>query len=342
MIKLKILLTFFLFSGAMLSGFTQPIVGQWTDYQSYAHALNVADTGEKIYCVTEGGLFSYNKTDNSIQKMSGINGLSDVAVQRIAYSKENNLLLIVYQNANIDLLIGNRIFNLSDIKRKQIAGNKTINNVMFDGNLVYLSCGFGIVVINLERKEVKDTYFIGQEGAYVSVNDMTTDGTYLYAACTGGIYKAFASDPNLQNYNNWERQTNIPHSDEKFSKIENFQGKIIANYTTADDQWSGDEMYQLEGDVWTRFLPAVLYISDITTNGNNLVLSSRGEVFVYNEKFELVKDISKISFDGEKEESLLTRGGVIDDQNILWIADQHNGLIKVGTQTEKENSNRAG
>ena len=95
-------------------------VGEWTDYQSYASAKNVVDTGDKIYCVTEGGLFSYTKSDNSIQKMSGISGLSDVGVQRLAYSKENNALLIAYQNANIDLLIGNTVYNISDIKRKQI------------------------------------------------------------------------------------------------------------------------------------------------------------------------------------------------------------------------------
>lgn len=335
MIKLKILLTFLLFSAAMLSGFTQPIIGQWTDYQSYAHALNVVDTGEKIYCVTQGGLFSYNKTDNSILKMSGINGLSDAGVQRLAYNKELNLLLIVYQNANIDLLIGNQIFNLSDIKRKPISGNKTINNVLFDGNLVYLSCGFGIVVINLERKEIKDTYFIGQEGAYVNVNDMATDGTYLYAATSNGIYRALIAEPNLQNYNNWVRQTNIPHFENKFSKIENFQGKIIASYTTDDDQWDGDEVYQLQGDAWTRILRDVFFVSDVTTTGNYLVFSRREDVLVYNEKFELVKTVPKTLYGTNGTDFLITRSAVLDDQNVLWIVDQKYGLIKVGTQTER-------
>ena len=160
--------------------------------------------------------------------MSGINGLSDVGVQRLAYSKENNVLLIAYQNANVDLLIGNTIYNLSDIKRKQLSADKTINNIMISGKLAYLSCGFGIVVINLERKEIKDTYFIGNEGNYVNVQDIATDGSYIYAATVNGIYKASASEPNLQNYNNWVRQTNIPHSDKKFSAIELFNGRSIA------------------------------------------------------------------------------------------------------------------
>jgi hypothetical protein len=334
MLKYKIWLFLGLFLVIALHAFSQPAIGEWTDYQSYAHAEDLVDTGDKIYCVTEGGLFSYSKTDNSIQKLSGINGLSDVGVRRLAYNKENNLLLIIYQNANIDIMKGNEIFNLSDIKRKSIAGDKTINNVLFVGNLAYLSCGFGIVVVNLERKEIKDTYFIGQDGDYLNVLSMATDGTFLYAATATGIYKALVSEPNLQNYNNWVRQTNIPHFDQKFSQIINFKGKIIANYNyTGDEGWAKDEMYLLDGNNWTWFLPDIRYVSDVTSNGNYLVFSSREEVFVYNEKFELVEYVPISVFLGSIPGG--AKGAVIDDQNILWLADYNNGLTKYGTHTER-------
>ncbi|MBL7965712.1 MAG: T9SS type A sorting domain-containing protein [Prolixibacteraceae bacterium] len=315
--------------------YAQPAIGEWTDYQSYANAKNVVDTGDKIYCVTEGGLFSYNKTDNSVQKMSGINGLSDAGIQRLAYNKEKGIVLIAYQNANIDLLIGNDIFNLSDIKRKQISADKTINNIMFSGNLAYLSCGFGIVVINIDRKEIKDTYFIGKDGGYLNVLDMATDGIHIYAATGNGVYKALAAEPNLQNYNNWVKQQNIPHPDGKFSKIEFFKGKVIANYTTPDDQWSGDELYELSGNSWIRFLPEIRYASDITSNGSYIVFSSREEVFVYNDKMEKVKYVNKYSFQDGEETSIRTRCAELDAQNILWIADQKHGLIKLGTAAER-------
>jgi len=312
--------------------FAQPVIGEWTDYQSYASAKNLVDTGDKVFCVTEGGLFSYNKTDNSIQKMSGINGLSDVGIQRLAYSKGNDVLLIAYQNANIDLLIGKTIFNLSDIKRKQLSADKTINNIMFSGKLAYLSCGFGIVVINLERKEIKDTYFIGNEGDYLNVQDLATDGNNFYAATVSGIYKASASETNLQNYNNWVRQTNIPHSDKKFNAIEFFNGHIIANYNTSE--WAEDEMYQLNGENWTPFLSNIQYIRDITTNGNYIVFTSQEEVFVYNKNYELVKYVPKYPITGHEKEIVYSMSAVIDNQNILWIAYLENGMVKVGTQAE--------
>lgn len=331
--RYKYLLFIALFFITIHTTYSQPVIGEWTDYQSYASAKNVVDTGDKVYCVTEGGLFSYNKTDNSIQKMSGINGLSDVGVQRLAYSKENNLLLIAYQNANIDLLIGNTIYNISDIKRKQISANKTINNVMFSGKLAYVACGFGIVVINLERKEIKDSYFIGDGGDYLNVQDIATDGTFLYAATVSGIYKANASEPNLQNYNNWVRQTNIPHPDQKFNAIEFFNGHIIANYNTP--KWAEDEMYQLNGDIWTPFLSNIRYTRDITTNGNYIIFTSQEEVFVYNNNYELVKYVPKYPIAGYEKELIYSMSAIIDNQNILWIAYQEQGLVKVGTQTER-------
>lgn len=332
MIKVKCLLVIALFC-IVFPSFSQSVIGEWTDYQSYAHAKNVVDAGDKIFCVTEGGLFSYDKTDNSIQKMSGISGLSDAGVQRLAYSKDNNLLMITYQNANIDLLIGNTIFNLSDIKRKQLSADKTINNVLFSGNLAYLSCGFGIVVVNLERKEIKDTYLIGSEGAYLNVFDVATDGTYLYAATANGIYKASVSEPNLQNYNNWVQQTSIPHANDKFSKIKFFKGKIIANYTP--DQYAQDELYQLNGDVWSRFLPEIKYVSEITVNDHTIVFSSREEVFVYDDKFEQINYVNKYSFSGSEVKPINTSCAILDGQNIFWIADPDNGLIKVGTLAER-------
>ncbi len=321
-----------IFCVAIFRSFAQPAVGEWTDYQSYAHAKCVVDAGDKIYCVTDGGLFSYNKTDNSIQKMTGINGLSDAGVQTIAYSKENDLLLIAYQNANVDLLIGNQIFNLSDIKRKQIPADKTINNIMFSGKLAYLSCGFGIVVINLERKEIKDTYFIGNEGDYLNVFDMATDGALLYAATINGIYKADASNPNLQNYNNWQWQSTIPHADQKFSKIEYFKGKILANYTP--DQFSGDIIYEFTNGNWQPFLTNIHYVSDITQNDNFIVFSSREEVFVYNDQFQPAEYVNQYSISGKVTKPIQTACAILDDQNV-WVADPTYGLIKIGTQTER-------
>ena len=67
----------------------------------------------------------------------------------------------------------NEVINIPDIKRKEISGLKKINNIYFKNNLAYLSCSFGVVVLDLIKKEIKDTYKIGENGIYLVINQTT-------------------------------------------------------------------------------------------------------------------------------------------------------------------------
>ena len=62
-------------------------------------------------------------------------------------------MLICYSNLNIDIVDGGAIYNISDLKRKDIS-SKTINNIAFKGSTAYLSCGFGIVAINMAKRRL--------------------------------------------------------------------------------------------------------------------------------------------------------------------------------------------
>ena len=78
------------------------------------------------------------------------------------------------------------IINLGDIKRKNIVGGKAINHILFINAKAYLGCQFGIVVINLDRREVEDTYFIGPNGGNLNVRGLAYDGTQLLAVSVAG------------------------------------------------------------------------------------------------------------------------------------------------------------
>ena len=82
----------------------QSKMGIWQDFLSYSNATKIAVSSDKIYCVTEGGLFYYNRQDNSVNKITGSNGLSDFGIKTITYSEINNVLIVAYTNSNIDLI----------------------------------------------------------------------------------------------------------------------------------------------------------------------------------------------------------------------------------------------
>lgn len=305
----------------------QSVKGSWQGYLAYANATKIAVAGDKIFCATEGGLFYYDLQDNSINKFSGLNELSDFGIKTIAYSAENDVLVVAYQNSNIDLVYESSVVNLSDIKRKQITGDKIINNITFVGNEAFLSCGFGIVVLNLERKEVKDTYFIGDGGTALEVNDVETNGGLLYAATDEGILQADLNGSNLLDFQNWQRMENIPHFNEKFSQLAVHTGKLIANYTP--DKYNEDELYILEGDVWNTYLPQIKYAFDIQVYGDYMVVTSQSEVFVVNNNHSILGVVNHYQFGDRRISPISPRSTGISADGSFWIADYKNALVRV-------------
>ena len=307
-----------------LTGFS---VGQWTDYLSYTSAQKVIVAGDKVYCVTDGGLFSYDKSDNSLQKLNIIQGLSDVAASGVAYSEEADMVIVTYENSNLDLLSSGEVYNMSDIKRKQISGDKAIYNILVVGKVAYLSCGFGIVAVNLEKREIKDTYYIGDNAAQIRVNDMTCDGTYLYAATESGVYKADIHSLNLQYYGNWEKQTDLPNADGEFDQADYFDGKVIVNYNGASS--SGDVLYAWNGSGWSSYLSSVNTVTDVRVSAGQLVVSADSKVVVYKAGNQLAASVNSYEFTNSSVSRIYANSAVTDTEGFLWIADNSSSLVKV-------------
>ena len=127
----------------------------------YNEGKQITEAGSRIYCGTYSGLFYFDREFNTVNIITKSDGLSDQEINAINYSEEREMLIIGYANTNIDIIEGEDIFNIPDIKRKQITAKKTINNILIINELAYLSCGFGIVVLNIDKKEIKETYLIG-------------------------------------------------------------------------------------------------------------------------------------------------------------------------------------
>ncbi len=335
-IKKKYMRKFILLTAVVLvvlPVFAQRKKGSWQDYLSFANATKVVVSPTKIYGVTEGGLFYYDLQDNSVNKLSAINGLSDFGIKTVAYSNENKVLVVAYKNSNIDLVYDNSVVSLSDIKRKQITGDKSINNIHVENNEAYLACGFGIVVLNLNNPEIKDTYYIGENGSPVGVNDVTLFNGSVYAATNNGILKASTAS-NLLDYRNWSKIVDIAHADGKFNFLEVHGGKLIANYTP--EEWFNDAMYVLNGNSWEPYLPEIRFAYDIQSNGNFLTIASRNSVNIINENDIEVGKITSYQFGDTKIGTINPRSSVTSDDGTIWIADWVNSLVKfTGSAFEK-------
>lgn len=319
------LLTFSVF--LLLNSVAQRKMGSWQDYLSYTEATKIAVSANKVFCATSGGLFYFDLQDNSVNKVSEIMKLSDFGIKTIAYNASKDVLVVAYNNSNIDLVYNTKVVNLSDIKRKQLTTDKTINNISFIGNEAWLSCGFGIVIVNLDKQEIKDTYLIGNGGTMLGVNDLESDGTNLYAATNKGILKASLTGTNLADFQNWDLVTDIPPYTEKFSYLAFHAGSIIANYTP--DEYASDKMYRLNGDKWTEYLPQIQYVGDMQTTGNNLVITSREAVYLVDGNNSVSGSVSFYQLGDEKVNTINPLSASIVSGGSLFIADFKIGMIKV-------------
>ncbi|MEM1121691.1 MAG: hypothetical protein AAGJ18_14665 [Bacteroidota bacterium] len=176
-------------------------IGQWKAHLPY-HAGNwVTQSASTIYYASPFALFTIEKEDFSVDFITTVEGLSDIGVNQVKFNKDLAALLVIYNNSNIDLIKGNEIINFNDIpKNTTIVGDRTIYDILFDGNGAFLATGFGIVKLNLEREEFEFTTFTG-----IPVLGMALFEGQLYAATDEGIYRA-ENDPsvNLADFNNWQ------------------------------------------------------------------------------------------------------------------------------------------
>ena len=186
-----VVLFIFVVSHAPAQQSIQP-VGLWREHLPYNSAIDVTASADKIYCATPYSLFSVDKrtTPPTIERLSRITGLNETGISAIKYDLANEKLFIAYSNSNIDILYRNDIYNVPDIKRDNIIGDKTIYSIYPLGGNYYLSTGLGIIVIDGERYEVKDSWIIGTGGNQVKVNGFTSDGSFYYAATEEGLKKS--------------------------------------------------------------------------------------------------------------------------------------------------------
>ncbi|MCX6242388.1 MAG: T9SS type A sorting domain-containing protein [Bacteroidetes bacterium] len=294
-------------------------IGQWRDELPYYYCNSVAEVGNRIYSSTPYALFYFDKDDNSITRITKIQGLSDIGISCIAYNTSTKTLVIAYADANLDLIQNGNIINISDIYRKTILGNKTINSIYCLGNMAYLECGFGIVVLDLVKQEIKETYYIGSGGTQVNVMSLVKDDKdTLWAATEKGIYKAWYKDPNLANYAVWKKDKRIDTS-LMYNTITYFSGTVVANKHRTS---GNDSLYRYNGN-WSAWNTGEINpVMNLNSMYNVLVVSYNYFVDVYDQNFTKLKMIN-----GYPGAGSFPQDAICDKNQTIWIADSYSGLV---------------
>ena len=259
----------------------------------------------KVYAGSENAVFIYDIESTELETITTVNGLSGESISTIYYSEQYNLLTIGYENGLIEVYNeqDNSVLTVVDILDKPTIPPdlKSINHFYEYNSVVYISTDFGISVYDLERLEFGDTYFIGNGGTQIIVNQVAVFEDIIYAACgdNNGIKRASVSDPGLIDSSSWEQI-----STGTFLGVQDIQDKL---YTTRNN----NRIYEIIGVSIVELLNYNSQVLDLKVSNDNLVVTISDQVFIYDKDFALITTANITSeFDTSFTSAITTAEGI--------------------------------
>ena len=185
----------------------------WRAHSAYSIIDEVAVMKEKVFALSNHSLFAVDKQSEELSYYSRLTGLNGAVISTIGYNPALNLLLVCYENGQIDVINAkDEIENIPDLYLKQANFSKIVNSIYMYENTAYLAMDFGILVLDMKKREIKDTYIIGKDASEVNIKDITILGDSIYAVSPQLLYSAALSDP-LSDYAYWQTQS-LPNGQE--------------------------------------------------------------------------------------------------------------------------------
>jgi streptogramin lyase len=312
---MKYFLVLFLSICLFQNGFSQKNQ-PWKGYFSYNDVKDISQSPTQFFAASENALFSQNLNTNELKTTNTVDGLSGQTISSIYYSPTFNKTLIGYENGLLIVVneSDGKIKKIVDIINKQLPPNlKKINHFTENEGIAYLSCDFGIVQFNLSTLLFGDTYFIGNNGDEIRVNQTAISNGFIYASCTyNGIRRANIESENLINFSEWTEIN--PGAWNGIAKVGNELVAMNAN----------GNLNRFNGTNFQSFIQFPQTSIDLRANEDQLAITFSNQVKFYNAQLAPLLTIN----DSQLQQAVLpkfTCATVIGTK--VYIGTSENGVI---------------
>jgi ligand-binding sensor domain-containing protein len=292
-------------------------IGQWRGHYDN-HSVQQVVKGDVLYAASPYQIIGIdaNMHKTWIDKTTG---LHESTIQQLTWDPILNQLIIGYTNSNIDILKGDQVFNLNAIQLTNLYPDKKINSIQVKQNWAFVATNFGIVIIDLLKHEIKDTWYPNNNQQAVPTYNIAIVKDSIYAITENGLW----CSPYQNNWilpNAWKNQTS-------------YNAYGLKNIVVQNDKlnaYNQHEVYQIPSTTpIASFTNATILKIDSSTKGLNISiqyaskkgaivnLSNNGTVSTLVDSTQLISPL----------ETVLTG-------TQLWIADSSQGLLLVDKQKE--------
>lgn len=286
-------------------------IGQWRSHLPYNRVGSIATNGSMLFVACNSSFFTHDLISNETTTYSKVNGMSDVDLHYIAHDNVTEMTVLAYNNSNIDLFKDNNFYNIPDLKLKSIAGDKKIYHIHIENGLAYLSTGVGIIVIDLTKREIKETYVFTENKKNFAVKGFSSDANHFYAATDNGFYRILKTSKSIQASASWS----LLDSGRAYTNTVFAANKIFASTTDSVFVWHNDSITF----TYTRDSSIVTHID---SGENSLLISTfnnyygAGKIIVLNDSYKIIDSLN----------AAYPKQAVSSLDNHYWVADAYSGV----------------
>lgn len=306
------------------TSFTQIGTGEWRIHSQNTNAKDGVTLGNSIYFAFDAALVEYDASYNELSTWDITNGLSDIQLTKMGVHESSGSVFVGFENGNIDQIQNGQVTNIPGIKLAGILGSKRINAFKSKGSFTYVATGFGIVKIDPNKSEIKDTYYPG--GASEEIVEITFKGDSIFALTPTRMYAGSLNNPALADSAQWISDTRIPVlTDNQFfyKDIEYWNDSLYfqKNYSG----WGSDTLFVVRStgphmvidlQTWGR-------INSIQTLDGNLVLNAEELMLIFKPDMSI-----QFSLQHYTDGSIISPNTLLSFQGLFWFADSRCGIMK--------------
>lgn len=176
--------------------------GQWKIHPYFIgkDVSNCIDTDHRVFYLSSGSLFLYDKVTKINQPITAAGDINDGKIKQIYYDFDKSALFIAYENCNIDIIKSdNKVVNVSAIKDVVLPTAKVINDITFANGKAYVATSFGYIVIdesNFAVTEVRNYDY--------NVSSVAVVGQYKFMSLFSRYYYSLVDEP-VETISTWKK-----------------------------------------------------------------------------------------------------------------------------------------
>lgn len=282
----------------------------WKGYFSYNEIVDVEAASNSVFAATQNAVFSKATTSSDLKIFNSINGFKPESITTIHHSQstnktfagnKNGLLLVI----NSDGSISSKVDIINEVPVP--SNKKKINDFYEHDGKLYVATDYGISVMDIATSEFIITYFVGTAGEETEVLQTTVLNNQIYAVTRSfGIRKGDLSNPNLYDFSQWQTfDTGF------WLGIVTFNNELVAMNTDS-------KTYRYNGTSFQQVLNQNQAGLKIKTNGTEIIVTTQNHVFVLNQSYAVLVDITQIP----------------DYNAIFKAATVVSGIVYIGTEKD--------